>query len=189
MLGDLLAGFVRALSFSNLGFLLFGGTLGTILGMLPGLGPATGVAVLLPLTFILPPDTAMITLAGIYYGAMYGGSRSSILINTPGDGAAIAATFDGYPMTEKGEAESALAMAAIASFIGGIIAVILMAFLSKPIANFAIKFGSGEMFALMIFAFSATVSITRGSPLKGINVTDVWIDDLYSRARLTDGGI
>jgi len=168
MLGDLLAGFVRALSFSNLGFLLFGGTLGTILGMLPGLGPATGVAVLLPLTFILPPDTAMITLAGIYYGAMYGGSRSSILINTPGDGAAIAATFDGYPMTEKGEAESALAMAAIASFIGGIIAVILMAFLSKPIANFAIKFGSGEMFALMIFAFSATVSITRGSPLKGL---------------------
>lgn len=168
MLANLLDGFVRALSLTNLGFLVFGGTLGTILGMLPGLGPATGVAVLLPLTFILEPDTAMITLSAIYYGAMFGGSRSSILINTPGAGSAIAATFDGYPMTENGEAESALAMSAIASLIGGLISVVFMAFLAQPIAGFAIKFGSAEMFMLMLFAFSATVSITRGSPLKGL---------------------
>lgn len=168
MIANLLEGFVRALSLTNLGFLVFGGTLGTILGMLPGLGPATGVAVLLPLTFILEPDTAMITLSAIYYGAMFGGSRSSILINTPGAGSAIAATFDGYPMTENGEAESALAMSAIASLIGGLISVVFMAFLAQPIAGFAIKFGSAEMFMLMLFAFSATVSITRGSPLKGL---------------------
>ena len=168
ILANLMGGLVRAVSLTNLGFLIFGGTLGTILGMLPGLGPATGVAVLLPLTFVLPADTAMITLSAIYYGAMFGGSRSSILINTPGDGAAIAATFDGYPMTLNGEAESALGMAAIASLIGGLISVVFMIFLAQPIAGFAIKFGSAEMFLLMLFAFSATVSITRGSPLKGL---------------------
>lgn len=168
MIANLLDGFVRAMSLTNLGFLVFGGTLGTILGMLPGLGPATGVAVLLPLTFVLEPDTAMITLSAIYYGAMFGGSRSSILINTPGAGSAIAATFDGYPMTLQGRAEEALAVSAIASLIGGLISVVFMAFMAQPVANFAIKFGSAEMFLLMLFAFSATVSITRGSPLKGI---------------------
>lgn len=168
ILANLMGGLARAISLTNLGFLIFGGTLGTTLGMLPGLGPATGVAVLLPLTFVLPADTAMITLSAIYYGAMFGGSRSSILINTPGDGAAIAATFDGYPMTLNGEAESALGMAAIASLIGGLISVVFMIFLAQPIAGFAIKFGSAEMFLLMLFAFSATVSITRGSPLKGL---------------------
>ncbi len=168
ILTNLMNGFATALTFTNLGMLTLGGILGTIIGMMPGLGPATAIAVLLPMTFVMPADTALIALAGIYYGAMFGGSRGSILLNTPGAGSAVAATFDGYKMTENGEAEAALAMSAIASLIGGMISVVIMTLLAIPVANFAVKFGPGEYFALMIFAFSATVSITKGSPLKGL---------------------
>jgi putative tricarboxylic transport membrane protein len=135
--------------------------------MLPGLGPATGVAVLIPLTFTMGPTAAMITMAGIYYGAMFGGSRSSILINTPGDGAALAATFDGYPMAKKGKAEAALAISAIASFIGGTIAAVLMVALATPVARFALKFGPAEYFLLMVAALSMTASMSKGNQLKG----------------------
>ena len=126
----LMQGFGVALQPMNIFWVTFGGVLGTIVGMLPGLGPAVGVAILLPLTFSMGPIPALITMAGVYYGAMYGGSRSSILINTPGDGAAIAAMWDGYPMTQQGRAEAALAISAIASFIGGTIATVFMVFLS-----------------------------------------------------------
>ncbi len=109
----------------------------------------------------------MITMTGIYYGAMFGGSRSSILINTPGDGAALAATFDGYPMAMKGKAESALAISAIASFIGGTIAAVLLVLLATPVSRFALKFGPAEYFLLMVAALSMTASMSKGNQLKG----------------------
>ena len=155
----------------NLVWVTIGGFLGTIIGMLPGLGPATGVAVLLPLTFSMGPTAALITMGGVYYGAMYGGSRASILINTPGDGAAVAATFDGYPMTLNGRAESALAVSAIASFIGGVFATICMVAIAIPVARFALKFGPAEYFMLFLFALSATASMTEGNRLRGFIAT------------------
>lgn len=164
---NLFHGFLVALEPYHLLLITFGGVLGTIVGMLPGLGPATGVAVLIPITFTMGPTAAMITMAGIYYGAMFGGSRSSILINTPGDGAALAATFDGYPMAMKGKAEAALAISAIASFIGGTIAAIFMVLLATPVARFALKFGPAEYFLLMVAALSMTASMSKGNQLKG----------------------
>lgn len=163
----LLHGFTVALEPMNLMWVTIGGILGTIVGMLPGLGPATGVAVLLPLTFTMGAEAAMITMAGVYYGAMFGGSRSSILINTPGDGAAVAATFDGYPMAKNGKAEAALAISAIASFIGGGLSIIFMIVSAKAVAQFALKFGPAEYFMLMAFALAATASMSRGNMIKG----------------------
>lgn len=170
---NLFDGFLVAVQPYHLLLVTFGGILGTIVGMLPGLGPATGVAVLLPITFTMGPTAAIITMCGVYYGAMFGGSRSSILINTPGDGAALAATFDGYPMAMKGKAESALAISAIASFIGGIIAVIFMVFVATPVARFALKFGSAEYFMLMVAALVMTSSMSKGNMLKGIIATGI----------------
>lgn len=167
ILQNLMSGFVIALEPYHLFLVTFGGILGTIVGMLPGLGPATGVAVLIPITFTMSPTAAMITMTGIYYGAMFGGSRSSILINTPGDGAALAATFDGYPMAMKGKAESALAISAIASFIGGTIAAVLLVLLATPVSRFALKFGPAEYFLLMVAALSMTASMSKGNQLKG----------------------
>jgi putative tricarboxylic transport membrane protein len=136
LLSHLAQGFSVALQPINIFWVTLGGILGTLVGMLPGLGPATGVAVLLPLTYSMGPVAALITRGGVYYGAMYGGSRASILINTPGDGAAVAATFDGFPMSQLGRAEAALAISAIASFIGGIIATVIMILISMPVARF-----------------------------------------------------
>ena len=162
--------------------------------MLPGLGPATGVAVLLPMTFSMGPTAALITMCGVYYGAMFGGSRSSILINTPGDGAALAATFDGYPMAKKGKAESALAISAIASFIGGTIAAVFMVMLATPVAQFAIKFGSAEYLLLMIAALTMTASMSKGNAVKGfismiigLMVSTIGIDAMSGVERYTFG--
>ncbi|MBR5939990.1 MAG: tripartite tricarboxylate transporter permease [Neisseriaceae bacterium] len=162
----LMEGFGTAMQPMNIFWVTLGGVLGTIVGMLPGLGPAAGVAILLPLTFTMGPVPALITMAGVYYGAMYGGSRSSILINTPGDGAAIAAMWDGYPMTQKGRAEAALAISAIASFFGGLIAIVFMVFLTLPVAKFALKFGPAEYFLLFVFALTAT-AVAEKQRLKG----------------------
>ncbi|WMJ83702.1 tripartite tricarboxylate transporter permease [Oscillospiraceae bacterium LTW-04] len=164
---NLMMGFLVAFQPINLMWVTIGGVLGTIIGMLPGLGPATGVAVLLPLTYAMGPEGALITMCGVYYGAMFGGSRSSILINTPGDGAAIAATFDGYPMAQNGKAESALAISAIASFIGGIISVAFFIFLAVPVSRFALKFGPSQYFMLMLAALSMTASMNKGNAAKG----------------------
>ncbi|KGX91231.1 tripartite tricarboxylate transporter permease [Pontibacillus marinus] len=163
----LMEGFKTAMQPMNLLWVLVGGFLGTVVGMLPGLGPATAVAVLIPITFGMDPTSALILMAAIYYGAMYGGSRSSILLNTPGDGSAIAATFDGYPMSQQGRAGQALAMSAIASLIGGVIAVIGFIFLAKPLAEFALQFGPAEYFLLMVFTLSAIVSLSKGNMVKG----------------------
>ncbi len=167
ILTNLVHGFGVALMPYHLMFIVLGGVLGTIIGMLPGLGPATGVAVLLPMTFAMGPTAALITMTGVYMGAMFGGSRSSILINTPGDGAALAATFDGYPMAMQGRAESALAISAIASLIGGTIAAVLMTLLAEPVANFALKFGPAEYFLLMVAALSMTASMSKNNLIKG----------------------
>lgn len=164
---NLMHGFAVAATPMNIFWVTLGGTLGTIVGMLPGLGPATGVAVLLPLTFSMGPTAALITMCGIYYGAMFGGSRSSILINTPGDGAALAATFDGYPMAKNGRAEAALAMSAVASLIGGVIAAVLMTFIATPVSMFALKFGPAEYFLLMVMALSMTASMSKNNMIGG----------------------
>ena len=162
----ILIGFESALTFTNVVWMVVGGLFGTIIGMLPGIGPMTGIAVLIPITFGMNPTTALITLCAIYYGAMFGGSRSSILLNTPGDAMAITATFDGYPMAQQGNAGKALAISAIASFIGGIAGVFLMTVLVTPLSSFAIKFGPPEYFGLMIFALAATISVNTGALLK-----------------------
>ncbi|MDI6600490.1 MAG: tripartite tricarboxylate transporter permease [Thermoanaerobacteraceae bacterium] len=164
---NLAYGLQTALTFNNILWVVIGGLLGTIVGMLPGLGPATGIAVLLPIIFGMNPSTAMITMAAIYYGAMFGGSRASIMINTPGDASAIATCFDGYPMTKNGEGGKALAMSAIASFVGGLIATVLMIFLTQPIAGLALDFGPAEMFSILLFALTATVTLSQGNILKG----------------------
>lgn len=162
-----LEGFTTAMSFQNLIFIIIGGLLGTVVGMLPGLGPATAVAVLIPITFGMDSTSALILLGAIYYGAMYGGSRSSILINTPGDGSAIAATFDGYPMTRKGQAGQALTLSTLASLVGGFVAIIGFVFLAKPLAGFALQFGPAEYFFLLVFTLSAVVSLSKGNMIKG----------------------
>ncbi len=164
----LMQGFGVALTPLNLAWLIGGSILGTVLGMLPGLGPSTGIALLLPLTFGMRPDTALIAMAAIYYGAMFGGSRSSILLNVPGDGAAVASCFDGYPMARNGQAEAALAISAIASFIGGLLATIAFVLVALPVARFALRFGPPEYFCLMIFALAATAAISKEALLKGV---------------------
>ena len=160
-------GLQTALTPINVLWVFFGGLLGTIMGMLPGLGPATGVAILIPITYGMNPATALITMCAVYYGAMFGGSRASIMINTPGDSSAIVSCFDGYPMTKNGQAGPALAISAIASFIGGTLGMLFMIFLTQPVASVALKFGPAEMFSLMIFALTATVTLSEGSLLKG----------------------
>lgn len=161
-------GFTVAMTATNVFWLVIGAAMGTVLGMLPGLGPTTGIALLLPMTFGMEPATALIAMSAIYYGAMFGGSRSSILLNVPGDGAAIASCFDGYPMARKGRAEAALAISAIASFIGGLISVVAFVFIALPMARFALKFGPAEYFVLMIFALAATASISKEAIVKGL---------------------
>lgn len=167
LLQNLSLGFGLLQSPLNMIWLILGSILGTILGMLPGLGPTTGIALLLPLTFTMQPSTALITMCAIYYGAMFGGSRSSILLNVPGDGAAVASCFDGYPMAQQGKAEAALAISAIASFIGGLIATLAFIAIAVPIARFALRFGPPEYFMLMVFALAATASISKEAMLKG----------------------
>ena len=166
-LQDVIEGLLVAIEPINLFFVFIGGFLGTVVGMLPGLGSPTAVAVLIPVTFGMDPTSALILMAAIYYGAMYGGSRSSILLNTPGVGSAIAATFDGYPMAQKGQAGQALTISAIASLIGGLFAIIGFIVLAKPLAAFALNFGPAEYFLLMLFTLSAIVSLSQGNMIKG----------------------
>ncbi len=187
-------GFAHAITPLNLAWLCAGSALGTVLGMLPGLGPTTGIALLMPLTFTMAPDTALVTMCAIYYGAMFGGSRSSILLNVPGDGAAVASCFDGYPMAQNGQAEAALAISAIASFIGGLIATIAFVLIAVPVARFALKFGPPEYFMLMCFALAATAAISKEAMLKGLlsmclglMIATVGIDPQSGAIRFTFG--
>ncbi|MCG3398696.1 tripartite tricarboxylate transporter permease [Staphylococcus massiliensis] len=170
-LNSFMEGLQTALHPMNILWVIIGGFLGTVVGMLPGLGPATAVAVLIPITFGMEPVSALILMVSIYYGAMYGGSRSSILLNTPGDGSAIAATFDGYPMTKNGQAGKALTISAVASLVGGLMAVIGFIFLAQPLSDLALKFGPREYFILFLFTLSTIVSLSLGKMVKGLIAT------------------
>ena len=187
-------GFQTAMTWTNILWVFIGGSLGTVIGMLPGLGPATGVAILIPITFGMNPATALITMCAVYYGAMFGGSRASIMINVPGDASAIVSCFDGYPMTKNGRAGPALAISAIASFIGGMIGMLFLVFLTQPIASAALKFGPAEMFSLLLFALVATITLSEGSLLKGLiaiafglMLSTIGIDAMTGVVRFTYG--
>jgi len=191
---NLALGMQTAMTWTNILWVFIGGSLGTIIGMLPGLGPATGVAVLIPITFGMNPATALITMCAVYYGAMFGGSRASIMINVPGDASAIVSCFDGYPMTKQGRAGAALAISAIASFIGGMIGMVFLVFLTQPIASAALKFGPAEMFSLLLFALVATITLSEGNLLKGLiaiafglMLATVGIDGMTGIIRFTYG--
>lgn len=162
---DVFTGFQTALGFWNLLYCLVGVLLGTAIGVLPGLGPTATISMLLPLTFGLPPETALIMLAGIYYGAQYGGSTTAILINLPGEASSVVTALDGYRMAQNGEAGKALATAAIASFVAGTVATLVIAFFSPPLSEFALRFGPPEYFSLVVLGLVASVVLANGSLL------------------------
>ena len=159
VLGHLLDGFLISFEPLNLFLIFIGVALGLFIGAMPGLGSVNGVAILLPATFLVPPTSAMIFLAAIYYGAMYGGAISSITLGIPGASTAVATTFDGRPLALKGRADLALVTAAIASFVGGSIANILFTAFAPPLASVALDFGDPEIFALMLLAFATFVAL------------------------------
>jgi putative tricarboxylic transport membrane protein len=168
LLDQILGGFQTAITPVNLIYCFVGVLLGTVIGLLPGLGSATGVAILLPLTLALEPVTALIMLAGIYYGTQYGATISSVLISTPGDSATVVTTIDGYQMARKGRAGPALAIAAIASFLAGTISIVLLMTLAPLFARFALNFGPPETVALMTLGFAGVIGFTGSSQAKGL---------------------
>ncbi len=156
---QLMQGFGTVFTPLNLMLIIAGCILGLFIGAMPGLGSVNGVAILLPLTFLVPPTGAIIFLAAIYYGAMYGGAISSIMLGIPGASTAVATTFDGRPLAKAGQADKALIAAAIASFVGGTISVVLFTFFAPPLAHIALVFGAPEVFALMMLAFATFVGL------------------------------
>lgn len=156
-------GLQTAASLSNLLYCLLGVALGTMIGVLPGLGPVATIAMLLPITFGLEPVTALIMLSGIFYGAQYGGSTAAILINLPGETSSVVTCIDGYEMARQGRAGKALATAAISSFVAGTLVTLLIAMFSPPLAGMALKFGPAEYFSLMMLGLVASVVLARGS--------------------------
>ena len=170
ILSNLMLGFQTAGTFLNLGYCLAGVFLGTLIGVLPGLGPVATIAMLLPATFGLPPVTALIMLSGIYYGAQYGGSTTAILINLPGESSSVITALDGYAMARKGRAGVALATAAIGSFFAGTVATLLLALAAPPLAQVALKFGPPEYFSLMVLGLSASVVLAHGSLLRAFGM-------------------
>ena len=170
LLSNLALGFETALSFQNLMYSLIGCLLGTLIGVLPGLGPSTTIAMLLPITYTLPPVSALIMLAGIYYGAQYGGSTTAILVNLPGESSSVVTAIDGYQMARKGRAGAALATAGISSFIAGCIATLVLAAFAVPMSELAFKFGPAEYFSLMVLGLVGAVVLASGSLLKAIGM-------------------
>jgi TctA family transporter len=165
---NLQLGLETALQLENLLYCFIGVVLGTAVGVLPGIGPTATIALLLPLTFTLEPVTGLIMLAGIYYGAQYGGSTTAILINLPGETSAAVTAIDGHEMARKGRAGPALATAAIGSFIAGTVATLVLVLFAPPLARIALTFGSPEFFALVVLGFIASIALAAGSPLKAI---------------------
>ncbi|NIL80320.1 tripartite tricarboxylate transporter permease [Rhodococcoides kroppenstedtii] len=168
-LSNLFEGFGTALTPMNLVWVVVGALLGTAVGVLPGLGSAMAVALLLPVTFTLEPTSALIMFAGVYFGGLFGDSISGILMNTPGNSTAIAGTFEGHRMAKNGRAPQALATSAIGAFIGGIVATTLVVFFAPTLASLATNFGPAEYFALAVFAFIATSAVVSDSVLKGLS--------------------
>ncbi len=190
----LLQGFDIAMGGWNLLYCLLGVTIGMLVGVLPGLGPTTGTALLLPITFSMDPIPAIIMLSGIYYGSLYGGTVTSVLINTPGEAASVTTCFDGYPMAKQGRAGTALGVAGIGSFIGGTIAIIGLVFIGPPLAEFALNFGPPEFFSLMILGLVMVVglmgkSIIRGTiaAIIGLTLSLVGMDPISGALRFTFG--
>ena len=168
VLANLALGFQTAMGLSNLLYCLVGVFLGTAVGALPGIGPIATIAMLLPITFGLPPVSALIMLSGIYYGAQYGGSTTAILINLPGESASVVTALDGHRMARQGKAGLALATAAIGSFIAGTAATLLVALFAPPLAEVALRFGPAEYFSLMVLGLTASVVLASGSLLHAI---------------------
>jgi putative tricarboxylic transport membrane protein len=165
---NLVHGFSVAVTPTNIGLCLIGTLVGTLVGVLPGIGPLATIAMLLPITFGLPPVGALIMLAGIYYGAQYGGSTTSILINIPGESSAVVTTLDGHQMAKQGRAGPALAIAAIGSFFAGSVATVIVAALGAPLTSVALLFGPAEYFSLMVLGLVFAVVLAKGSILKAI---------------------
>ncbi|SHJ66569.1 putative tricarboxylic transport membrane protein [Nocardiopsis flavescens] len=167
-LTHLVGGFGAVLTPMNLVWIVVGAFLGTAVGVMPGLGSAMAVALLLPMTFTLDPLAALILFSGVYFGGLFGDSTAGILMNTPGNSTAIATTFEGHTMARTGRAPQALATSAIGAFVGGLLATVLVVFFAPAMADLATEFGPGEYFALALFAFVAISSIVSDSPLKGV---------------------
>ena len=170
LLDNLALGFETALSLQNLLYALIGCLLGTLIGVLPGLGPSTTIAMLLPVTYSLPPVSALIMLAGIYYGAQYGGSTTAILVNLPGEASSVVTAIDGYQMARKGRAGAALAVAGISSFIAGCVATLALAAFATPMSELAFKFGPAEYFSLMVLGLVGAVVLASGSLVKAVGM-------------------
>jgi putative tricarboxylic transport membrane protein len=191
----LINGFGIALTGSNILFCFLGALIGTAVGVLPGLGPAATISLLLPVVYSMgSPATAIIFLAGIYYGAMYGGSTTSILLRLPGEAASVVTAIDGYQMAQQGRAGAALGIAAIGSFIAGTVGIVGLTFVAPPLAEFALKFGPPEFFALMLIGLLLAVFLSGGSPIKGsimlfcgILLANVGLDPVSGKERFTFG--
>jgi putative tricarboxylic transport membrane protein len=191
---SLMHGFSVALTPYNLGLMFVGVILGVLIGVLPGLGGANGVAILLPLTFTMNPTSAIIMLSCIYWGALFGGAITSILFNIPGEPWSVATTFDGYPMAQLGRAGEALTAAFTSSFIGALVAVLMITFLAPTVAKFALQFGPKEFFAVYLLTFCSFVGMTKAPPFKticammlGFALAAVGLDTVTGQLRLTFG--
>ncbi len=189
-------GFAVALDPTNLLYVFIGVLVGTVIGVLPGLGPTATIALLLPLTYAIEPATAVILLAGIYYGSMYGGTITSVLLRLPGEAASVVTTFDGYQMARQGRAGPALGIAAVGSFIGGILSVVGLMLLAPPLADLAVAFGPPEYVALTVLGILLVTYLGSGSPLKslsmaalGLLLATVGQDPITGTARFTFGQV
>ncbi|HSG21310.1 MAG TPA: tripartite tricarboxylate transporter permease, partial [Burkholderiaceae bacterium] len=169
LLSNLALGIETAFTLQNLMWCFLGVLLGTLIGVLPGIGPLATIAILLPITYkMADPSTALIMLAGIYYGSQYGGSTTAILVNLPGESASVVTTLDGYQMARRGKAGLALATAALGSFFAGTVATFLIAAFAPPLAEIAFKFGPAEYFSLMVMGLIAAVVLAHGSFIKAL---------------------
>src|SRR6187455_2158175 len=193
-LNSLLQGFAVVLTPMNIGLMFVGITLGVLIGVLPGLGGANGVAILLPLTFTMSPTSAIVMLSCIYWGALFGGAITSILFNIPGEPWSVATTFDGYPMAQKGQAGEALTAAFTSSFVGALFAVIVITLVAPLVANFALRFGPPEIFSVFFLAFCSFIGMGKEPPFKtiaammiGFALAAVGLDSVTGQLRLTFG--
>lgn len=192
MVEQILYGFSIALDPVNLLYCFFGVLIGTLVGVLPGVGPPVGIALLLPVTYQAPPESAIILLAGIYYGAMYGGSTTSILLNMPGEAASVITCLEGYVMARKGRAGPALGMSAIGSFIGGTIGIIGLMIVGPPLARWALKFGPPEYFSLMVLGLTLLTFLGSKSMIRalmmavlGLFISTIGMDYISGKPRFT----
>jgi len=170
LLHNLALGFGVALTLQNLLYCLLGVSLGTLIGVLPGIGPVATIAMLLPATFSLPPVTALILLAGIYYGAQYGGSTTAILVNLPGESSSVVTCLDGYQMARQGRAGPALSIAALGSFFAGCVGTLILAAFAQPLSEFALALGPIEKFSLMVLGLVAAIALAHGSLIKALGM-------------------